>query len=1059
MKRLPYKKVLILGSGGLKIGQAGEFDYSGSQAIKALKQEGIATVLINPNIATVQTDADMADRVYFQPLKADIVEKIIKRERPDAIALSFGGQTALNLGLELHESGVLSHHRVKILGSPITAVEITEDRDLFKKALAKIDVKTPASRAVYSVAEALKAAKEIGYPVMMRSGFSLGGLGSGKVSTPEELKHKVGEALQAVSQILIEEFLVGWKEIEYEVVRDGDGNCVTVCNMENFDPMGVHTGESIVVAPSQTLSNAEYHGLRETALKTINHLGIIGECNIQYALNPADGDYRVIEVNARLSRSSALASKATGYPLAFVAMKLALGYRLDELTNSVTGTTPAFYEPALDYLAVKIPRWDMSKLRSSDHRIGSEMKSVGEVMALGRSFPEALQKAVRMLNIGADGLSHHSFDFDKPLLEIADPTDRRLFAIYDVLKNGGSVEKIHRLSSINPWFLSHMKRIADFENRLKKTELNRDILRQAKKLGFADSAIAKLKKLDEETVRTMRKKWGITPVVKQIDTLAGEADAETNYLYMTYHGQESDVTPMAKPAVITLGSGPYSIGSSVEFDWCAVNTVKTLQENKQPTIIVNSNPETVSTDYDRSDRLYFEQLTLERVRDIADFENYQGIIVSVGGQIANNLARPLHDAGYKILGTSPVDIDRAENRQKFSQMCNDLHVDQPDWTEVTTLAKAQAFAKRVGYPVLIRPSYVLSGGAMSIAQTQRQLIGYLERATKLSPDHPVVLSKFIESAKEFEIDGVGDRGKIQIYTISEHIENAGVHSGDATVVLPAQKLYLETIRRSKRITRKIVKELNITGPFNIQFVARDNAIKVIECNVRASRSFPFVSKVTNYNFIKIATEAMLGIARPREYQTIDLDYVAVKSPQFSYNRLKGADPVAGVEMASTGEVACLGDDLLEAFWASWQAAEQRVEGKSIFLSITTAHKAKLLPEVERLYDQGWQFYTTEGTHKYLAEHGVKSKRLNKISEKREPNVSSAIQQQKFQLAINIPTNQKDMSDGFMIRRLSVDNHLALVTNPNIAKDLMLSLATLQGHEPEPKSWQEYIALK
>lgn len=1055
-KRSSYKKVLILGSGGLKIGQAGEFDYSGSQAIKALKQEGIATVLVNPNIATVQTDADMADRVYFQPLKADTVEKIIKREKPDAIALSFGGQTALNLGLELHKSGILVRYRIKILGSPITAIKITEDRDLFKKALAKINVKTPASQAVYSVSQALKAARQIGYPVMMRSGFSLGGLGSGKISNTEDLKRKAAEALQAVPQILIEEFLVGWKEIEYEVVRDSGGNCVTVCNMENFDPMGVHTGESIVVAPSQTLSNAEYHGLRETALKTIEQLGIIGECNIQFALNPANGDYRVIEVNARLSRSSALASKATGYPLAFVAMKLALGYRLDELTNSVTGTTPAFYEPALDYLAVKIPRWDLSKLRSSDHRIGSEMKSVGEVMALGRSFPEALQKAVRMLNIGADGLSDHSFDFSNRRQEIAEPTDRRLFAIYDELKGGRTVEAIAKASSINSWFLAQMKRIADFEIQLKKIKLNRHNLGEAKKLGFSDRTIARLQILDEEAVRTARKKWRIAPVVKQIDTLAGEADAETNYLYMTYHGQEHDVEPVSKSAVITLGSGPYSIGSSVEFDWCAVNTVKTLQSHKQPTIIINSNPETVSTDYDRSDRLYFEELTFERVRDIADFENYQGIIVSVGGQIANNLARPLFERGYKVLGTSPIDIDRAEDRQKFSQMLNDLEVDQPEWTEVTTLAKARAFSGKVGYPVLVRPSYVLSGGAMSVVQNETQLNGYLKKATKLSPDHPVVLSNFIENAKELEVDGVADRGRVLIYAISEHIENAGVHSGDATVVLPAQKLYLETIRRVKQISKRIASELKITGPFNIQFVARDNAIKVIECNLRASRSFPFVSKVTNYNFIEIATEAMLGIAKPREYQTIDLDYVAVKSPQFSYNRLKGADPVAGVEMASTGEVACLGSNLLEAFWASWQAAEQRVEGKSIFLSITTAHKAKLLPEVQMLFAQGWQFYTTQGTHKYLAEHGVKSKQLHKIAEGREPNVSTAIRQKKFQLAINIPTNQKDMSDGFMIRRLSVDNHLALVTNPAIAKDLMMSLATLKGHEPEPKSWQEFM---
>lgn len=1054
-----FKKVLILGSGGLKIGQAGEFDYSGSQAIKALKEEGITTVLVNPNIATVQTDGDMADRVYFQPLRAEVVNKIIVREKPDAIVLSFGGQTALNLGLELAEQGTLTKHKIKVLGTPIKSVKISEDRDLFKTELAKANVKTPISQAVYSVSQALKAAAKIGYPVMMRSGYSLGGLGSGKIGSPAELKQKTSEALQAVPQVLIEEYLNGWKEIEYEVVRDRAGNCVTVCNMENFDPMGIHTGESIVVAPSQTLTNSEYHGLREISLKVIEQLGIIGECNIQFALNPKNGDYRVIEVNARLSRSSALASKATGYPLAFVAMKLALGYRLDELVNSVTGSTPAFYEPALDYLAVKIPRWDLSKLKASDHAIGSEMKSVGEVMALGRSFPEALQKAVRMLNIGADGLSSHNFKFKNPSAEIAAPTDSRLFAIYECLKAGLAVEKISAQTKIDKWFIAQMARIATHEQKLKGSKLNQELLREAKRLGFSDKTIAAFQKTDEESIRNLRKKWRVLPVVKQIDTLAGEFDAQTNYLYLTYHGSEHDIEPMAKKAIITLGSGPYSIGSSVEFDWCAVNTVKTLQTYSLPTIVINSNPETVSTDYDRSDRLYFEQLTLERVRDIADFENISGIIISVGGQIANNLALPLHQSGYKILGTSPLSVDRAENRQKFSAMLARVKIDQPEWIEVSSLAKAKAFAKKVSYPVLVRPSYVLSGGAMNVVRSHRELEGYLHRAAQLSPDHPVVISKFIENAKEFEIDGVAAGGQIIIYAISEHIENAGVHSGDATVAYPAQKLYLETIRRARQITQKIAAELAITGPFNIQFVAKDNAIKVIECNVRASRSFPFVSKVANHNFIQIATEAMLGVEKPQAYQTMDLDYVGVKSPQFSYNRLKGADPVAGVEMASTGEVACLGDDLLEAFWASWLAADQSVKGRGIFLSIPDEHKTKLINEVRELAARGWHFYTTEGTHEYLAKHGIESKRLYKIVERKEPGVASSIVNKKFQLAINIPSHSYDDLDAYKIRRLCVDNHLALVTNGPIAKDLMLALVNIKGQEPEPKSWQEFVARK
>lgn len=1053
MKKL--KKVLILGSGGLRIGQAGEFDYSGSQAIKALREENIYSVLVNPNIATVQTDNDMADKVYFQPLRSDVVERIIKRERPDGVLLSFGGQTALNLGLSLHKRGIFKKYGVRVLGTPVEAIKTTEDRDLFKKALDVIAIKTANSRAVYSIKEALGAAEEIGYPIMMRSGFSLGGLGSGKIEDAAELTIRAGEALKGAPQLLIEEYLSGWKEIEYEVVRDVGGNTITVCNMENFDPMGIHTGESIVVAPSQTLTNQEYHSLREIAIKTINHLGIIGECNIQYALDPVTSDYRVIEVNARLSRSSALASKATGYPLAFVAMKLALGKHLHELKNAVTGTTPAFYEPALDYIALKMPRWDLAKLKSSDHTIGSEMKSVGEVMALGRSFPEVLQKAIRMLNIGADGLSTHPYKFKDPRQEIAPATDRRVFAIYEALKLGHSVDELHKLSQIDKWFLYHMQSICQLEATLANEKITKELLLSAKKNGFSDRVVARLQSKTEEAIRTQRIKWSITPSIKQIDTLAGEFEAETNYLYTTYHGVEHDVTPL-KIAIITLGSGPYCIGSSVEFDWSAVNTVKTLRLHGKPTIIINSNPETVSTDFDRSERLYFEELSLERVRDIADFENLNGIIVSVGGQIANNLVMPLHRKGYPILGTSPEHIDMAENRQKFSSMLNKLGIDQPLWQEVTTFTKAKAFARKVGYPVLIRPSYVLSGGAMNVVTSEIMLKEYLEEATRLSPDHPVVMSQFISNAKELEIDGVAKDGQIIIYAISEHIENAGVHSGDATVVLPPQRLYLETIRRSKHITRQIVKSLNITGPYNIQFIAKDNEIKVIECNVRASRSFPFVSKVTGYNFIEIATEAILGIDKKAHYQTVDLDYVAVKSPQFSYNRLKGADPVAGVEMASTGEVACFGDNLLEAFYASWQATEQSVNGKNIFLSVPDEHKHKLIEVAQALHTAGWKLYTTVGTHDYLQQHGVKSKRLYKISDKREPSVETLVQNRKIDLMVNVPAIVEVNNDGYTIRRLAIDHHLPLVSNPEVARILLHALSELNPKNLEPKSWQEFV---
>ena len=1057
MSVIKIKKAVILGSGGLRIGQAGEFDYSGSQAIKALKEEGIFTVLINPNVATVQTDGDMADRVYFQPLNIETVTKILIKEKPDALLLSFGGQTALNLGLALSRNGILKKQNIKVLGTPVKVIETTEDREIFKTALSEIGTKTARSRATYSLKEALAAAKEIGYPVMMRSGYSLGGLGSGRIDDEAQLKTRVGEVLRAVSQVLIEEYLAGWKEVEYEVVRDCDGNTITVCNMENLDPMGVHTGESIVVAPSQTLTNEEYHRLREVAIKTINHLGIIGECNIQYALNPVDGDYRVIEVNARLSRSSALASKATGYPLAYVAAKLMLGYRLHELKNSVTGTTSAFFEPALDYLAVKMPRWDLSKLKSSDHHIGSEMKSVGEVMALGRSFPEALQKAIRMLNIGAFGLTEHPHEFNKnPLDDIKQPTDRRIFALYEALKIGKTIQQLHDMTGIDNWFLGHLADIKSIEDKIKSLPLDATLLRQAKQNGFADKVIANIRDLREDDIRSKRLKMNIVPVIKQIDTLAGEFDASTNYLYTTYHGHTNDVEPLGKKAVAVLGSGPYCIGSSVEFDWCAVNTGKTLQAQGRKTIMINSNPETVSTDFDRSDRLYFEELTLERIRDIADFEHPEGIVVSVGGQIANNLALPLGEHGYPILGTTPGDIDRAEDRQKFSSMLRKFGVDQPDWQEVTTLTRAKEFARKVGYPVLIRPSYVLSGGAMNVVSNEQELEQYLSVATKLSPDHPVVLSQFILNAKELEIDGVAKDGKLIIYAISEHIENAGVHSGDATVVLPAQRLYLETVRGAKRIAREIIKNLHITGPFNIQFIARDNELKVIECNVRASRSFPFVSKVTGHNFIELATEAMLGIDRGIKYQTLDYDYVGVKSPQFSYNRLKGADPVAGVEMASTGEVACFGNDLAEAFYTSWLATEQQIQQKTLFLSLPDEQKHKFVDEAKQLVDNGWKLYCTSGTHDYLKSKNILTHRVHKISDRKEPSATSLIDNEKLGLMISVPSRIEDTTDGRIMRRLAIDNHIPLLTNAETGRLLMHCLSEPDILPDKPRAWQDYI---
>ncbi|PID30859.1 carbamoyl phosphate synthase large subunit [Candidatus Saccharibacteria bacterium] len=1051
------RKVVLLGSGGLRIGQAGEFDYSGSQAIKSFKEEGIETVLVNPNIATVQTDEDMADKVYFQPLNVETVQKILERETPDAIALSFGGQTALNLGLELERQGILKQLGIRVLGTPVHVIETTEDRELFKQALAEIGTKTARSATAETVEAALAAAHDLGYPVMMRSGYSLGGLGSGRIDTPAQLKVRAKEVLAAVPQLLIEEYLVGWKEVEYEVVRDHDGNTITVCNMENFDPMGVHTGESIVVAPSQTLTNNEYHMLREVAIRTINHLGIIGECNIQYALHPSSGEYRVIEVNARLSRSSALASKATGYPLAFVASKLMLGKRLYEIKNSVTGKTSAFYEPALDYLAVKMPRWDLQKLKSSDHHIGSEMKSVGEVMALGRSFPEALQKAVRMLNMGAQGLSVHPHDIADPMDEITHPTDRRLFAVYEALKSGTTTAEIHTASHIDPWFLEHVAAIAETEQHIASSALDAQTLRRAKKMGFSDSVIAKLAGKTEAQVRKLRLKHGITPVIKQIDTLAGEFDAETNYLYASYHGTTHDISPLRAKSAIVLGSGPYAIGSSVEFDWSAVNTAKTLQQNAYKTVIVNSNPETVSTDFDRSDRLYFDELTLERVQDIADFEQPKGIVVSVGGQIANNLALPLHAAGYPIFGTSPRNIDRAENRQKFSDMLGQLGIDQPAWTEVSSLSAAKRFAQHVGYPVLIRPSYVLSGGAMSVVRSETEMERYLTAATKLSPDHPTVISQFVQNAKELEIDGVAKSGELVIYAISEHIENAGVHSGDATVVYPAQRLYLETVRRAKLIARQVAKQLDITGPFNIQFIAKDNELKVIECNVRASRSFPFVSKVSGYNFIDIATEAMLGHVHKKIYLTLSLDHVGVKTPQFSYNRMKGADPVAGVEMASTGEVACFGSEVETAFYRSWLATEQNIGGKRLLLSLADEQKHKFVEEAQQLVQNGWQVYATSGTHAFLAEHGIQTHRVHKVQGSAKPNLADLIQNHELDLMVSIPSREETSEHAYTIRRLAIDNHIPLFTNAETGRLLLRCLLEPSLSDLQPKHWREYVS--
>ncbi len=1060
------KKVLLLGSGALKIGEAGEFDYSGSQAIKALKEENLEVIVINPNIATVQTSKGFADRVYFLPITPYFVERVIEKEKPQGILLGFGGQTALNCGLELAHRGVFKKHSVKVLGTQISAIRKTEDRELFNRELGKIGVKVPRSIPAKSTGAALAAAKKVRYPVIVRAAFALGGRGSGVASNEQELRKLAEMAFTHSPQILVEEYLAGWKEIEYEVVRDSNDNCITVCNMENFDPLGIHTGESIVVAPSQTLANSEYHKLRELSIKVIRHFGVVGECNIQFALDPKSEDYRVIEVNARLSRSSALASKATGYPLAFVAAKLALGIPLTEISNSITKKTMACFEPALDYVVVKIPRWDLQKFRGVSRSIGSEMKSVGEVMAIGRNFEEALQKAIRMLNIGMYGLVGNKLFFERLAHELSNPTDKRIFAVIHSLQNHTSVQKINSLTGIDCWFLHKLKNVVDVSAKLqqyirKMQKMPKELLLRAKQLGFSDKQIAMLLGIgDELKVRNFRKKLGIDPVVKQIDTLAAEYPAETNYLYMTYNGIEDDVSFGNRKQAIVLGSGPYSIGSSVEFDWCCVNVVDALRKSGYGAIMVNFNPETVSTDYDTCDRLYFEELSLERVLDIYEKEMPLGIVISAGGQIPNNLATKLDSSGVRIMGTSAKNIDRAEDRHKFSSLCDSLSIDQPEWKELVSKKEALAFAKRAGYPVLVRPSYVLSGSSMLVAFTEKDLRDYLETATALSKEYPVVLSKFILNAKEIEIDAVADKGGLLAWAITEHVENAGVHSGDATMLLPPQRTYVETIRRVKDIARKIASALEITGPFNIQLIAKDNDVKVIECNLRASRSFPFVSKVFGHNFIELATQAMLGQSpKPLHESALELDHVGVKAPQFSFSRLRGADPLLGVEMASTGEVACLGSEFEDAFLKAQLATGMQIPHSSVLVSLSgEENRVKLLPDIKKLREHGFKIYATEHTAEFLRLHGIICMLVYKLHDRREPNVRTYVTKRKLDMAICIPDPEAKavLDDEYELRRLAVDYSIPLVTNRQLAEAFIGAMLKKNLNDLEIKEWGEYF---
>ncbi len=1063
IKKGKPKKVLILGSGALQIGQAGEFDYSGSQAIKALKEDGIETVLINPNIATIQTSEQLADKVYFLPVKPHFVERIIEKEKPDGILLGVGGQTALNAGVELFDAGIFTKYNIKVLGTQVEVIKNTEDRLLFAEKVIEAGLKIAVSNTVTNIEEAKLAAKEIGYPVMVRIAYALGGLGSGIVENEEQLIEKAKRAFSFTNQILIEESLYGWKEVEYEIVRDKYNNCITVCSMENVDPMGIHTGDSVVVAPVQTLSAQENFKLRSIGIKLIRHLGIVGECNIQYALSPFEDDYRIIEVNARLSRSSALASKATGYPLAFVATKLSLGYNLNEIENIITKETSSCFEPALDYIVLKFPRWDLQKFKQVSTQLGSEMKSVGEVMSIGRTFEEALQKAIRMLDIGMSGF----FGGDVALTDIdnniATPNDKRMFVIAKALRVGYTVDRIHELSKIDKWFLYKMKNIIDIENKLVNYSLSTitpEILTQAKKTGFSDKQIALLINSDEFDVRNKRKLFNITPVVKQIDTMAAEYPAQTNYLYITYNGSENDITREKEESIIVLGGGAYRIGSSVEFDWCCVNSVLTLNKLDYKTIMINYNPETVSTDHDICDKLYFEEMSLERVLDIYEIESPLGIIVSMGGQIPNNLAMKLKNTGCNIIGTDPTNIDKAEDRNKFSDILDKLGIDQPEWEELTDLESAKTFAKKVNYPVLIRPSYVLSGAAMSIVLTEEELEEYLKKASDISQEHPVVISKFITDAREIEVDAVSNNGKLFCYAISEHVENAGVHSGDATIVLPPQRTYLETMRRVKIITKQVAEAFEITGPFNIQFIAKDNEVKVIECNLRASRSFPFVSKVLKLNFIDIATRLMMGekIAKV-DKSSFDVDYVGVKASQFSFTRLKGSDPIVGVEMSSTGEVACLGDDFNEAFLKSLFSTGFKIPEKGILLSTgTLKEKAEFLNELKTLKEMGLKFYATKGTADFYRNNGINMEILNRPFDNAEPGIINYLENGKIDLVINIPKTDErvELDSDYIIRRRTIDLNIPLITNIQFAKRFVKALKKYNYSNISIKSWDEYL---
>ena len=1063
IKRKKFKKVLILGSGAIKIGEAGEFDYCGSQAIKALKEENIQVILVNPNIATVQTSEYMADKIYFLPVNAYFVEKVIEKERPEGVLLGFGGQTALNVGIELFKKGIFDKYHVSVLGTSVEAIQSTEDRKIFSKKLKAINLEIPRSNAVSNVKEALSTAKDLGFPVMCRIAYALGGLGSGIAYNSKQLQNIAEKAFSYTEQILIEECLSGWKEIEYEVVRDCYNNCITVCSMENVDPMGIHTGESIVVAPVQTLSSSENFKLRSIAIKLVRHLGIVGECNVQFALDPNSENYRVIEVNARLSRSSALASKATGYPLAFIAAKLSLGYGLTDLKNIITEVTSACFEPALDYVVLKYPRWDLEKFKRVSTNIGSEMKSVGEVMAIGRSYEEVLQKAIRMLDTGMNGLvCNNKIEFEDINKEMKKPTDKRMFAIVKAMESGYSIEEIHQLTKVNPWFLYKMKNIVDTKKKLAEYPFGKlppSILKEAKLEGFSDQQIALITQTDELTVRSRRQDLGIIPYVKQIDTLAAEYPAKTNYLYLTYHGEEDDLKFKEKEQVIVLGGGPYRVGSSVEFDWCCVNSVRTLKKLNYNTIMINYNPETVSTDYDICDKLYFDELTFEKIFDIYEKENPLGIIVSMGGQIPNNLAVKFHQAGVKILGTEPSKIDMAEDRHKFSRLLDELQIDQPVWKELTSLEEAENFAERAGYPVMIRSSYILSGAAMSIALNKRELKKYLKKASSISADHPVVVSKFIVNGKEIEVDAVANKGELTCFAISEHIENAGVHSGDASIVLPPQRTYLETLRKIKLVTGKIAESLQISGPFNIQFIAKDNKIKVIECNLRSSRSFPFVSKVTKLNFIDLATKIIMGKKVPDiNFSFFDLDYVGVKAPQFSFSRLKGSDPVLGVEMVSTGEVACLGDDFNEALLKSLISVGFKLPKKTILLSTGPLEsKVDFLESTKVLRQLNYKFYATRGTANFMKENGIESEVLHWPSEKKEPNVISYITDKKIDLVINIPKSAetKELDNDYIIRRKAVDFDIPLITNITFAKRLVEAIRDVKLEDLKADSWDTY----